>query len=241
MELLLEGVHPDIVSRKQEVCVRRIPNIGSSIPGLEAGIQYWATQPTNYDGLLGGFGTGSLPLPELFTVPSPFRSLSAPPSEIRRVRALDVGAGVGHVTSDALLPLVSDVVLLEPSVTFFKGALQAFDLAAPGTPLYHVYYLPPDGDEDTELKFDFLQMSKMALRDARSLIEVKENLCLLTLLCRSDFVLKNIFRDAGLKIIREKNQHRLPKGLYPVNMYAPALSLMCFLVLTFIRYALREG
>ncbi|KAG1732593.1 AdoMet dependent proline di-methyltransferase-domain-containing protein [Suillus lakei] len=192
MELLLEGVHPDIVGRKQE----------------------------------------SLPLPELFTVPSPFRSLSAPPSEIRRVRALDVGAGVGHVTSDALLPLVSDVVLLEPSVTFFKGALQAFNLAAPGTSLYHVYYLPPDGDEDTELKFDFLQRSKMALRDARSLIEVKENLCrelneLVTFFdeqdstfTRSDFVLKNIFRDAGLKIIREKNQHRLPKGLYPVNMYA---------------------
>jgi protein N-terminal methyltransferase len=28
------------------------------VPDLEAGIQYWATQPANYDGVLGGYGTG---------------------------------------------------------------------------------------------------------------------------------------------------------------------------------------
>lgn len=252
--------------------------------------------------MLGGYGTGSLPrvdslgsrrfllelLPELSTVPSPLRSLSAPPSESRRVRALDVGAGVGRVTSDVLLHLVSDVVLLEPvepfidearsrgkasesgleindsgyrvlwkgiadrskSVTFFKGALQSFDPVAPGTPLDRVGYLPQDGDGDTESKFDviwcqwclghlkdddlvqFLQRSKKALRDVRSLIVVKENVCREqnepatvfdeqdSTFTRSDLAFKNVFRDAGLKIIREKIQHGLPQGLYPVKMYA---------------------
>ncbi|KAG1772741.1 alpha-N-methyltransferase NTM1 [Suillus occidentalis] len=241
------------------------------VPDLEAGIQYWATQPANYDGVLGGFGTGSLPrvdslgsrrflldlLPELSTVPSPFRS-------------------VGRVTSDVLLPLVSDVVLLEPvgpfinearsrgkasesgilwkgiadrskSVTFFKGALQSFDPVEPGIPLDRVGYLPQDGGDDTKSKFDviwcqwclghlnddelvqFLQRSKKALRDARSLIVVKENICREqnaifdeqdSTFTRSDLAFKSIFRDAGLKIIQEKIQHGLPEGLYPVIMYA---------------------
>jgi protein N-terminal methyltransferase len=41
---------------------------------------------------------------------------------------------------------------------------------------------------------------------------------ILTLLCRSDLGFKNIFRDAGLKIVQEKIQHGLPEGLYPVKM-----------------------
>ncbi|KAG1756717.1 alpha-N-methyltransferase NTM1 [Suillus paluster] len=262
------------------------------VPDLEAGIQYWATQPANYDGVLGGFGTGPLPrvdalgsrrfllelLPELSIVPSPFRSISTPVSETRRVRALDVGAGVGRVTSDVLLPLVSDVVLLEPvepfinearsrgkasesgiefndsgyrvlwkgiadrskSVTFFKG-----------TPLDRVGYLPPDGEGDVDSKFDviwcqwclghlkdddlvdFLQRSKKALRNAKSVVVVKENLCREqanepmsifddqdSTFTRSDLAFKKIFEEAGLKIIREKIQHGLPQGLYPVKMYA---------------------
>jgi protein N-terminal methyltransferase len=62
-------------------------------------------------------------------------------------------------------------------------------------PLDRVGYLPQDGDDDTKSKFDviwcqwclghlnddelaqFLQRSKKALRDARSLIVVKENIC----------------------------------------------------------------
>jgi len=251
----------------------------------------------------GGFGTGSLPrvdaagsrrflldlLPELCTVPSPFQRLSAPPSETKRVRALDVGAGVGRVTSDVLLHIVSDVALLEPvesfinearsrgkasesgaefngsgyrvswkgiadrskSVTFFKGALQSFDLTAPGTPLDRVGYLPPDDDGNTGSKFDviwcqwclghlkdddlvrFLERSKKALCDAKSLIVVKENLCSEpknepttvfdeedSTFTRSDLAFKKIFQDTGLDIISEKIQDGLPKGLYPVKMYA---------------------
>lgn len=59
--------------------------------------------------------------PELSTVPSAVRPLKpAPP---RRFRALDVGAGIGRVTSDTLLPLFSDVVLLEPVESLIQAAL----------------------------------------------------------------------------------------------------------------------
>lgn len=60
--------------------------------------------------------------PGLSTVQSARRSLTSsnPPT---RTRALDVGAGIGRVTADVLLYLVSDVVLLEPVEPFVQEAL----------------------------------------------------------------------------------------------------------------------
>ncbi|KAG2020228.1 methyltransferase domain-containing protein [Coprinopsis cinerea AmutBmut pab1-1] len=106
-------------------------------PDVKQGIEYWENQPASYDGVLGGFGTGSLPrieslgsrlfllnlFPELSTVPSAYKPLK-PVAPSIRVRALDVGAGVGRVTSDTLLPLVHDVVLLEPVEPFVQEALK---------------------------------------------------------------------------------------------------------------------
>ena len=58
-------------------------------------------------------------IPELCTVPSVVRPLNPNPID-KRFRAVDVGAGVGRVTSDVLLHLVHDVVLVEP-VEIFVG------------------------------------------------------------------------------------------------------------------------
>ncbi|EPQ58021.1 DUF858-domain-containing protein [Gloeophyllum trabeum ATCC 11539] len=105
-------------------------------PDVEAGINYWSTQSADYDGVLGGFGTGSLPridalgsrqfalylMPELCTVPSALRPLRSQPTD-QRTRALDVGAGVGRVTCDVLLHLFSDVVLVEPVESFVLEAV----------------------------------------------------------------------------------------------------------------------
>ena len=54
--------------------------------------------------------------PELSTVPSAARPLK--PTPARRFRALNVR--VGRVTSDTLLPLVSDVVPLEPDESLIR-------------------------------------------------------------------------------------------------------------------------
>lgn len=62
-------------------------------------------------------------IPELCTVPSVVRSLN--PQQInKRYRAADVGAGVGRVTSDVLLHLVHDVVLVEPVESFIGEAFR---------------------------------------------------------------------------------------------------------------------
>ena len=62
-------------------------------------------------------------MPELRAVPSAIRPLR-PEHETgtKRFRALDVGAGIGRVTADVLLHLVSDVVLLEPVRAFIDEA-----------------------------------------------------------------------------------------------------------------------
>ncbi|KAI0780896.1 DUF858-domain-containing protein [Trametes elegans] len=108
-------------------------------PDVEDGIKYWETQPASYDGVLGGFGNGSLPrvdalgsrqfamhlLPELCTVPSAIRPLNVSEELAnRRTRVLDVGAGVGRVTADVLLHLFSDVLLVEPVESFVSEALR---------------------------------------------------------------------------------------------------------------------
>ncbi|KAF5381104.1 hypothetical protein D9615_003998 [Tricholomella constricta] len=273
-------------------------------PDVADGIEYWKTQPASYDGVLGGYGTGTLPridslgsrlfllhlYPELSTVPSSFRPLE--PKVPPRTRALDVGAGIGRVTSDVLLPLVSDVTLLEPvdpfvhealararastnteppprgqrrwkgiadqtkSVTILQGTLQEFDPLNPHrvTFLDRVGYQPPRPTDDVNMGFDiiwcqwclghlsdpdlvaFLRRSHAALREmekGRSLIVVKENLCqdlddgsACTLfdeqdssLTRSDKAWKNIFDQAGLRLVSEQVQEGLPEGLYVVKMY----------------------
>ncbi|KAJ4487899.1 DUF858-domain-containing protein [Lentinula aciculospora] len=107
------------------------------VPVVEDGIRYWTEQPASVDGVLGGYGTGSLPrvdalgsrlfllhlYPDLCAVPSALRPLQ-PQIISNPIRALDVGAGVGRVTSDVLLHLVDDVCLLEPVTPFIQKALQ---------------------------------------------------------------------------------------------------------------------
>ncbi|THH08663.1 hypothetical protein EW146_g8921 [Bondarzewia mesenterica] len=104
-------------------------------PDEQDGIKFWSTQPASYDGVLGGFGKGSLPrvdslgsrqflqfmLPELCTIPSAIRPLEVRPKE-RRTRVLDVGAGIGRVTADVLLHLFDDVILLEPVESLIREA-----------------------------------------------------------------------------------------------------------------------
>ncbi|KAI0798013.1 methyltransferase domain-containing protein [Abortiporus biennis] len=271
-------------------------------PDLEHGIDYWNQQSADYNGVLGGFGNGSLPRvdalgsrqfllylrPDLCQVESALRLLKpTPPSH--RIRAVDVGAGVGRVTSDVLLNLVSDIVLLEPvgifiqegfkqcsasqeqdeptssfvpwkgmknktkSVNFIQGTLQDFDPSHPQErtkPLGRIGFIPDHVNDDLESGFDivwcqwclghlsdpdlvaFFKRCKNALRDSKSFIIVKENLCSnaddggpLTVfdpddssVTRSDSAWKEVFKQAGLTLLHQKVQLGFPIGLFEVKM-----------------------
>ncbi|PAV23904.1 methyltransferase domain-containing [Pyrrhoderma noxium] len=121
----------------------------TDLPNVQDGINYWESQPASLDGVLGGFGSCSLPrvdalgsrkfllslLPELSLVPSAIRRLKGP-YLARRIRALDVGAGIGRVTSTVLLHLVSDVVLLEPADNLVREALRKVSAASTSDKYY---------------------------------------------------------------------------------------------------------
>ena len=68
-------------------------------------------------------------------VPSAIRRLKGP-YLARRIRALDVGAGIGRVTSTVLLHLVSDVVLLEPADNLVRKALRKVSAASTSDKYY---------------------------------------------------------------------------------------------------------
>ncbi|KAG8829586.1 hypothetical protein FRC17_006354 [Serendipita sp. 399] len=105
-------------------------------PDLQHGLDYWARQEATVDGVLGGYGNGSLPrvdalssrlfllsvLPGLSKIPSPLKKLDAGTEE-RRYRALDAGAGIGRVTDTVLLQLFDEVVLLEPVESLIAQAV----------------------------------------------------------------------------------------------------------------------
>jgi len=113
----------------------RFAHLADQEPIVEDGIEYWESQPASLNGVLGGFGTGSLPridalgsrqlllqlFPELCTVPSPLKPPIVRERSVR-FRALDVGAGIGRVTRDVLLHLVQDVVLVEPVDKYIREA-----------------------------------------------------------------------------------------------------------------------
>ncbi|KAH8078325.1 AdoMet dependent proline di-methyltransferase-domain-containing protein [Filobasidium floriforme] len=109
----------------------------TTLPDFKKGIDYWTAVDATVDGVLGGFGNGSLPrveqlssrlfllslLPQLQSFPSPLSSPAhqRPPTKNKRYLGLDVGAGVGRVTKNTLLPLLDDVITMEP-VEHFIGA-----------------------------------------------------------------------------------------------------------------------
>ncbi|WFC99643.1 hypothetical protein MYAM1_002388 [Malassezia yamatoensis] len=116
-------------------------------PDVAKGIEYWEGIPATVDGVLGGFGNGTLPrvdalgsrmfllrvLPYLSSTPP--TAFNGSPREwidlrIKQrggkgktvTRALDCGAGIGRVTEHSLLPLVDEVHLVEPVHKFLLEA-----------------------------------------------------------------------------------------------------------------------
>lgn len=121
-------------------------------PNIEKGVRYWQGVPATVDGVLGGYGNGTLPivdaqgsrtfllemLPRLGAV-APASASSSATTDVRsdwlqqriaqrggpgraRTRALDCGAGVGRVTRDVLSRLVDIVHIVEPVDSFLDEA-----------------------------------------------------------------------------------------------------------------------
>ena len=100
------------------------------------GVEYWATQDATVDGVLGGYGNLSridalssrsflLTVCQRLSAISKASSPSRKLARRQRKRALDVGSGIGRVSSSVLLPLVDSVDLVEPLEHFINEAHRA--------------------------------------------------------------------------------------------------------------------
>ncbi|PWN43284.1 DUF858-domain-containing protein [Ceraceosorus guamensis] len=115
-------------------------------PDVEGGVEYWRSVAATVDGVLGGYGKGTLPrvdalgsrlfllgvLPRLDKVRSSKEELNGTPESSldrsatteMRTRGLDTGAGVGRVSRDVLSRLLQHVDLVEPAENLLAEAVR---------------------------------------------------------------------------------------------------------------------
>eukprot|EP00927_Polykrikos_kofoidii_P049651 TRINITY_DN43686_c0_g1_i1.p1 TRINITY_DN43686_c0_g1~~TRINITY_DN43686_c0_g1_i1.p1 ORF type:complete len:258 (+),score=43.00 TRINITY_DN43686_c0_g1_i1:63-776(+) len=207
------------------------------------GEAYWDNQEASVNGVLGGFGCTSEPdvreskqfLQDLCkdAVPPSFRN------------ALDVGAGIGRISSMLLLPQFQRVDLLEQNARLLDAAREQFKDEArverflceplqtftPEPRRYDMIWIQgvllylPDNDLVASLR-----RCRQALADETAVICLKENVVLRgsTWFCdrednsvtRTDCHFKSLFKQAGLRIMHEALQQDWPEDLLPCKMYA---------------------
>ncbi|KOC66752.1 Alpha N-terminal protein methyltransferase 1 [Habropoda laboriosa] len=207
-----------------------------------AAAKYWEHIPPTIDGMLGGFGyishidiKGSTKfLKALF-------ELNSPPS---KTFALDCGAGIGRITKNLLLNHFKYVDLVEQNSNFLEVAKTC--LKNYSTSIGNYYSIGLQNFHFTTKKYDviwcqwvlghleqddlvtFFKKCSSGL-NSNGLIVIKENV---TNSKNSEIDTKDssvtrplsefyhIFQESKLVCIKEEQQHKFPRGLYPVYMFA---------------------
>lgn len=200
------------------------------------GNAYWADVDATVDGVLGGFAHVS---PADIAESRQFlQSVGLNSYE----GAVDCGAGIGRVSKGLLCPLFKHVDLIEPDPKYvdtaktyiqhpsmrhyFVTGLQSHTFTTSYDCIWIQWCIGHLPDDDC---VSFLQQCQQALRDSNSVICVKEN-CVRNVsfvmdrddssVTRSDPLFKQLFKQAGLTLVAERQQQEFPTELFPVKMYA---------------------
>jgi protein N-terminal methyltransferase len=216
--------------------------------------RYWEEQSADVEGMLGGFG--ELSEPDVkgsrdFLTPFLEGTVSGPQAGVPLAtgRALDVGAGVGRVTKEFLVPFgFQEVDLLEQNPQFLELARVNLATAADGTEREHAGEFFASGMQDHEFgdrKYDciwiqwciiylsdvdfieFFRKCKNALSPG-GLVVVKDNCTNKgfvldredSSITRSEPHLRWLFEQADLTVVRMRTQQGFPEKLFPVRMFA---------------------
>lgn len=205
-------------------------------------VKYWDKIPATVDGMLGGFGfTSQTDIQGSKAFLNGLFKLTNPP---QNTHCLDCGAGIGRVTKNLLVNYFKKVDLVEQNPKFLdvaKKDLEAhsekigefyplgLQVFCPTLNFYDVIWtqwvLSHLSDEDL---IKFLKNCVNGLNE-NGVIVVKENVCSLdkididtedSSVTRPYAELQNIFKKAGLVCIKEVKQNGMPRGLYPIYMFA---------------------
>ncbi|XP_035895842.1 N-terminal Xaa-Pro-Lys N-methyltransferase 1 [Anopheles stephensi] len=204
--------------------------------------KYWSNVSPTVDGMLGGFG--SISFIDIRGSEQFLKFLYKQKPAPGRKRALDCGAGIGRISKNLLLPLFEQVDLVEQDEHFCQTART--ELADFGSKLGTVFnaglqdFVPEPGrydiiwaqwvlghltDEDT---VRFLERCTNALTRG-GMIVMKENFTTgdVVDVDRTDssvtrplVQMKQLLKQANMRVVKEQRQTSFPKELYPVYMLA---------------------
>ncbi|XP_031837976.1 N-terminal methyltransferase [Nomia melanderi] len=207
-----------------------------------AAAKYWEHIPPTIDGMLGGFGFISQTDIKGSTtfLKALFESKYAP----SKTYAIDCGAGIGRITKNLLLNHFKCVDLVEQNSKFLEAAktclknysarignyypigLQNFCFTAKKYDVIWCQWVLGHLKEDHLV--EFFKNCSIGLRP-NGVIIVKENVTSSKHLevdekdssvTRPLSQLYHIFQKANLICVKEEQQHKFPRGLYPVYMFA---------------------
>ncbi|KAJ0181801.1 hypothetical protein K1T71_002523 [Dendrolimus kikuchii] len=204
-------------------------------------LEYWAEIPATLDGVLGGFGFISqidIDGSKLF-LKSILSSKVSPGNQL----AIDCGAGIGRITKDLLIPHFDLVDAVEPDEKFintiksFVGdnstkigmlynlSLQEFAPVKKYDVIWNQWVLGYLKNEDL---VSYLIRCRNAL-NTNGVIVIKENVTSSGIsetddvdssVTRSLKQYLRIFKESGLKRVKQCKQTNFPNGIYPVYMFA---------------------
>ncbi|KAI1106290.1 alpha-N-methyltransferase NTM1 [Jackrogersella minutella] len=221
-----------------------------SLISARDGRRYWSSVDADVNGMLGGFPSVSridLRGSRSFLAKLGFGRVNG---EKTIKRLMEGGAGIGRITEGLFLEVAETVDVVEPIPKFTaalegrEGVGRIFNVgleewrpeeAADGADKYDVIwnqwclghltdrqleaYLRRCGtalslDEDGKIKGVIVVKENMSTAGQDLFDEVDSSVT------RLDETFREIFEEAGLRIIKTELQHGFPSDLYPVRMYA---------------------
>ncbi|KAK0727735.1 S-adenosylmethionine-dependent methyltransferase-like protein [Lasiosphaeria miniovina] len=216
-----------------------------SLINRDDGIKYWESIDADNNGMLGGFA--HISKIDLQGSRNFLAKLGiGQKAGLRKVAStLEGGAGIGRITQGLLVDISEHVDVVEPVAKFtarlegapgvrsiFKMGLEAWQPAA-GTQYDLIWIQWCVGHLTDEQLVLFLRRCATALEPDAGLLVVKENISTYgadefdevdSSVTREDGSFRNIFKQAGLKLLRVELQKGFPRGgagsLLPVRMYA---------------------
>ena len=191
----------------------------------EDAIDYWTGIPATVDGVLGGYGEGTV-VPAMDVLGSnhflrKLKSRMIPEANCKKIGA-DIGAGIGRVTKNMLSKHCDVVDLLEPVKPFVEQMnIELHELKEEGK-IGKIYDMGMQDWQPEEGKYWLIwcQWCVGHLPDDELVTGNDDFDPEDSSVTRSDTKFKEIFERCGLKLIATDRQKGLPRELYPVRMYA---------------------
>uniref|UniRef100_A0AC35G8C8 Uncharacterized protein n=1 Tax=Panagrolaimus sp. PS1159 TaxID=55785 RepID=A0AC35G8C8_9BILA len=217
--------------------------MAASVPEkiYEKAEEYWATQASDVDGMLGGFE--KLHVPDLNDSKKFIAHLRKSKLLIGNEVAVDCGSGIGRVTKHLLLPAFKAVDMVDVTESFIENSAKYIGEA--NTRVENKFVLglqdftPAEGRYDLIwiqwvsghlTDEDFVQFFQRCIKGIKSqgCIVLKENVAsgkrdfdtIDNSWTRPEAEILTLFEQAGLNVILNRKQQNFPQGMYEVKMFA---------------------